>query len=92
MANKSVTWALEQSGLRPGTKLVLVYLAHHKNPITGQCNPSQRTLARECEQGVSTVNRHLAILVRRGLIKRVRRYDARTGAARSTAYSFPEAP
>lgn len=92
MAYATVAWALKQRGLRPATKLVLVLLADHRNQKTGQCNPSQRTLARECEQDVSTINRHLGVLERRGLIKRVRRFDPKTGAARATEYSFPGAP
>ncbi|MBM3604880.1 MAG: helix-turn-helix domain-containing protein [Alphaproteobacteria bacterium] len=91
MAYNTLAWALAQRGLKPGTKLVLIHLANCRNHATGQCNPSQKTLAELCEMTVSSINNHLRILVERGLIKRVRQFDKRTGAARSTQYLFPEA-
>ncbi|TCP58433.1 helix-turn-helix protein [Rhodovulum bhavnagarense] len=92
MAYKTTTWALAQRDLKPATKLVLVHLANYQNKTTGQCNPSQKTLARDCGQTVSSINRHLSVLERRGLIERLRQFDARTGAARATQYRFPKAP
>lgn len=91
MAYDTLTWALAQRRLKPGTKLVLMHLANCRNHETGQCNPSQKTLSKLCEMTVSSINNHLRILVERGLIRRVRQFDERTGAARSTRYFFPEA-
>lgn len=92
MAFSTISWALDQRNLKPGTKLVLMHLANCRNQNTGQCNPSQKTLSKLCEMTVSSINNHLRVLVERGLVERVRQFDKNTGAARSTQYRFPKAP
>lgn len=91
MSFETMSWACDQAGIRPMTRYVLIQLARFRNARTGLCNPSQKTLGRACGLSVSTVNTHLRILEERGLIRRERRFDARTVAARSTHYSFPTA-
>lgn len=92
MAYETVDRALARDGLPPTTKLVLAMTAKFRNTKTGKCHPSQATLARACGISVSTLNRHLRALEKRGLIKRKRRYNSRTGATLSTQYSFPDPP
>ncbi|SIT73799.1 helix-turn-helix domain-containing protein [Pontibaca methylaminivorans] len=92
MSYETVDRALGCEGLLPTTKLVLAMTAKFRNTKTGKCHPSQATLARACGISVSTLNRHLRVLEQRGLIKRKRRYNVRTGATLSTQYSFPDQP
>lgn len=91
MSFDTVSWAIAQRDLTPGEKVVLITLASHRNRKTNQCNPSQKTLSRECGQSVSTINRHLRNLVERNLIRRVRQCDPKTNATKSTRYYFPAA-
>lgn len=92
MAFDTLNWAMGQNELNSTTQLVLIKLAHYRNQKTGQCNPSQKTLAAACNRSVSTLNLHLRILEDKNLIRRIRQFDRRSGAARSTTYEFPEAP
>jgi DNA-binding MarR family transcriptional regulator len=97
MSHYATTWAIRQRGLKPGTKLVLWYLADRHNPDYG-CFPSQESLARDAEMSRASVNRHLAALEEMGLIRRVRRTDPATGRVLATRYllafedEFDEAP
>lgn len=50
-------------------KLVLVALANHKNAVTGQCNPSINTLARECQMSQSGVRKAIYSLRKSGLVE-----------------------
>ena len=92
MAFSTTDWALTHDDLKPTTQIVLAKLARYRNHKTGQCNPSQKTLAAACNMSVSTLNVHLRILESENLIRRTRQFDSRSGAARSTKYEFPEAP
>ena len=91
MAFNTMAWALGQENLKPTTKLVLVALADFRNHLTGQCNPSQKTLAQRCGLQVSSINRHLKQLESLGLIRRERRFCPNTGAPRPTQFHFPKA-
>ncbi len=54
--------------LRPYDRLVLIILAGFHNSKTGQCNPSNETLARACEMNEKTVRAALKRLERAGII------------------------
>ncbi len=84
---KLIGWAMEQE-IKPGPKLVLIYLSQHANEQTGLCNPSNATLARETGFSVSAVRGHLDYLVDNQLIERTRhrREDGSLGTYR---YGFP---
>lgn len=68
MSFEAMTWAVKQTGISAGQKLVLLLLANHANGHTGQCNPSHKLLADECCVGVSTLKSHLQALADAGLI------------------------
>ena len=61
---------ISMSSLRPTLKLVLLMLANAYNQETGKCHPSQERLAKECEVSIQTIQRHVAELENRGLIRR----------------------
>ncbi len=75
MGVKEVGWALDQRGLKPAEKLVLVALADRLNHKRGNlCIPSITEVSERSECSVRTVIRHLATLKEKGLITaRVRR-------------------
>lgn len=85
MSHAATNWAIQQRGLKPTTKIVLWHLCDRFNPDYG-CFPSQERLAHDCEIGRATLNRHLDDLETRGLIRRIRNVDARTGRQRPTRY------
>ena len=74
MSFEVMAWAVEQDVSNAGQKLVLLLLANHTNGHTGQCNPSQTLLAKECCMGLSTLRRHLIELEEAGLISVVHQY------------------
>lgn len=75
MSFQAMTWAVAQKTGGAGEKLVLMMLANHCNGHTGQCNPSHRLLADECEMGLSTLKGHIAKLEARGLLRIERRFQ-----------------
>lgn len=85
MSHEATNWAIKQYGLKPTTKIVLWHLCDRFNPDYG-CFPSQDRLAQDCEIGRATLNRHLDDLEARGLIRRIRNVDAKTGRQRPTRY------
>ena len=85
MSHAATNWAIQQRGLKPSTKIVLWHLCDRFNPDYG-CFPSQQRLAYDCEIGRATLNRHLDDLEARGLIRRIRMTDRRTGQQRPTRY------
>src|SRR6056297_585196 len=85
MSHAATNWAIQQRGLKPTTKIVLWHLCDRFNPDYG-CFPSQDRLAHDCEVSRATLNRHLDDLETRGLIRRIRNVDARTGRQRPTRY------
>jgi len=74
MSFEAMTWAVKQSTANSGQKLVLLLLANHSNGYTGQCNPSQTLLSKECCMGLSTLRRHLIDLEQAGFIEVVHKY------------------
>ena len=64
-----MTWAKDQKCGSAPAKLVLMMLANHSNGHTGQCNPRQKLLARECEMCVNTLRGHINHLAELGLLE-----------------------
>ncbi|TYB86048.1 helix-turn-helix domain-containing protein [Oceaniovalibus sp. ACAM 378] len=85
MSHEATNWAIKQRGLKPTTKIVLWHLCERFNPDYG-CFPSQARLAHDCEISRATLNRHLDGLEARGLIRRIRVIDPKTGQQRPTRY------
>jgi len=72
MSYKALSWALQQKGLKPITKIILISLADRHNPDYG-CFPSIRKISEDTEVCVKSVYNHLLILEEKGLIKRTGR-------------------
>jgi hypothetical protein len=85
MSHDATNWAIKQRGLKPTAKIVLWHLCDRFNPDHG-CFPSQARLAHDCEISRATLNRHLDRLEARGLIRRIRVIDPKTGQQRPTRY------
>ena len=83
-----MSWAASLTGLRPTTKLVLMMLADYRNFDTGQCNPSQESLALRSGISKSSVSNHLRSLEHKGLIKRVAQFAKKTRARLPSQYNF----
>jgi len=62
MSGMALIWAANVKGLKPAAKIVLIQLADFHNKETGQCNPSAKRLADECEMGRATLFRHMTTL------------------------------
>lgn len=86
MSHKATIWAIQQRGLKPGAKLLLIQLADHHNPVNG-CFPGQELLAEECEMTVRSVHAHLKTLEGLGLIRRIK-HDEEGRRRRSDRYVF----
>lgn len=69
-----MTWAVDQKCGSAAAKLVLLMLANYCNGHTGQCNPSHKRLAAECDMSVDTLKTHLKKLESLGLIDIVPQY------------------
>lgn len=69
MSFQAMTWAVKQKTQSAGAKLVLLMLADHSNGHTGQCNPSHKRLAEECEMSLSALKVHIKNLERLGLLE-----------------------
>ncbi|MDR6632366.1 hypothetical protein J2X72_001150 [Phyllobacterium sp. 1468] len=87
MSHNATNWAIRQRGLKPATKLVLWHLCDRHNPDQG-CFPSQDKLAHDCEMSRSSLNEHLKILEKKGLIRRDQRVNETTKRQQSTSYIF----
>ena len=85
MSHKATKWVFWQRGLKPGPRVVLLCLAEHYNPDFG-CFPSQELIAFECEISRASVNTHLDLLERRGLVSRISSVDPVTYRQRPTRY------
>ena len=79
MSGIALIWAANVKSLKPAAKIVLIQLADFHNKETGQCNPSAKRLADECEMGRATLFRHLTTLEDCGLITRHARGDGDGG-------------
>ncbi len=60
--------ALHAQGLSTSEKIVLIALADHLNDTTGECWPSQQTIANLCGMSRQAVNGAISRLKRRGFI------------------------
>jgi hypothetical protein len=74
MSIYAVAWALQQDVGDATAKLILISIADHHNQSTGDCFPSKPTLAVAGSCSAATVKRKLALLIRDGWIKPIRRY------------------
>lgn len=93
MSVQAIGWALGVETGKPGAKLVLLALANYADE-DGVCWPSQARIARESEQSIDTVQRHLKHLEARGLVTRKRRQNPRgtSGGRRSDTYVLAVKP
>lgn len=71
MSHEATAWAVKQRGrgLSPTDKLVLWHLSDYHNPTRG-CFPSQEELSWSTEVPRRTLNRALATLEKKGLVRR----------------------
>ena len=88
MSHTAVNWALEQTGLKPAAKLVLICLADRHNKDTGECFPSQELLARDACISRSSLNDQLALLEDLGFINRHPEIDPVSRRQKRTNYTF----
>jgi len=79
MSGVALIWAANVKRLKPAAKIVLIQLADFHNKETGQCNPSAKRLAHECEMGRATLFRHMTTLEQCGLVTRHARGDGDGG-------------
>ena len=86
MSYKALSWALQQKGLKPITKIVLIALADRHNPDHG-CFPSIGKIAEDCEICEKSVYVHLLVLEKAGLIARTGRIRA-NGQQTSNEYKL----
>lgn len=85
MSVAAVAWAFEQT-LPPNEKVVLLSLADCENGQTALCIPGQEKLAEMSSMSVRSVQRMLAKLEERGLIRREHRTSQMTGYRTSDSY------
>lgn len=88
MSIAALNWAMEQTGLKPAAKLVLICLADRHNKDTGECFPSQELLAKDACISRSSLNDQLAVLEERGFINRHPEIDPVTKRQKRTIYTF----
>ena len=71
-----------QLGLKAGDLLVYIYLQYQKGARSGQCWPSYATIGKAVGMSRKTVQKHIGVLVDKGLIQAenttVRRRNGRT--------------
>jgi hypothetical protein len=79
MSGIALIWAANTKGLKPAAKVVLFQLADFHNKETGQCNPSAKRLAADCEMSRATLFRHMVTLEGQGLVTRHARGDGGGG-------------
>ena len=85
MSHAATTWAIQQRGLKPATKVVLWFLCDRHNLDVG-CFPTQARLAEDAEMSISALNDHLATLEDLGLIHRIRAHDPHNHRRLPTRY------
>lgn len=86
MSFKATNWALTIKGLKPATKIVLIYLSDRFNPDYG-CFPSIAKLAEDCEMSEKSVHTHLDKLEAAGLITKTARTKG-NGIKTSNSYKL----
>lgn len=68
MSHYMTALAMQQTGLKPATKIVLYWIADHYNHETGACFPSHKRLADLCEMTRQSVITHISILKEQGFL------------------------
>lgn len=68
MSHYMTALAMQQTGLKPATKIVLYWIADHYNHETGACFPSHKRLADLCEMTRQSVINHISILKEQGFL------------------------
>ncbi len=68
MSHYMTALAMQQTGLKPATKIVLYWIADHYNHETGACFPSHNRLAKLCEMTRQSVITHIGVLKDKGFI------------------------
>ncbi len=79
MSIQAMNWAnreLKRSKASPNPRLLLLLLAHHHNHTTGQCSPSNATLAEAAGITERRVQMNMRKLEKLGLVKVVKRFIA----------------
>jgi len=85
MSHIASYWAIQQTGISPTAKLVLMVLADYHNSETGGCFPSKAALAEKCCCTERTITNATQELVEAGLITLVNRQDV-SGRQKSNQY------
>ena len=67
MSFEAMAWAVRQKTGGSTAKLILLMLANHANGYSGQCNPSHKRMAEECEISESCLKANLKRLKEAGL-------------------------
>jgi len=73
MSIQAVGWVLDQNGLPPSAKLVLVAIANHADHTDGYCWLRAETIGRESSCTTRNVHRIVAALVRNGYLRKAPR-------------------
>ena len=69
MSFEAMAWAVRQEAGGYAAKLILLMLANHANGYSGQCNPSHKRMAEECEMSETCVKKHIKALEEKGLLR-----------------------
>jgi len=87
MSHIATHWAMEQTGISPSAKLVLLVLADYHNQTDNMCYPSKAALAKKSCMEERTVQRSITELVDEKLITIEPRYDL-NGRQTSNQYAL----
>lgn len=87
MSHYMTALAMKQVGLKPATKIVLYWLADCHNGETGQCFPSHKYLAKQCEMTDRSIRTHIELLEKEGLIRK-RENHRDNGSQTSNSYEL----
>lgn len=68
MSFQAMTWAVSQDCKGAAAKLVLLMLANHANGHTGECTPSHKLLADECNISVASLKTQIKKLAELGFV------------------------
>lgn len=93
MSHYAMTWAFQQTGLKPATKLVLLRISDAHNTHTGYAEISYKYLVADCEISKNTILAHLNILMDLRLVQKCRQTRDNGGHAYNRyllAYDHPE--
>jgi pyocin large subunit-like protein len=88
MSYQAVKWALDVRTGSTARKAVLLVIAEHADQHGRNAYPDQEKIARQTEQSVDSVQRHLRALVQGGILTRERRFEPKTGHRMSDVYAI----